>query len=358
MPLEMLQALVLITSLGMLFAQLFVAKKQTVHILFALFCGSMAMTVAQSMSVQVSSNLHYLFGLGACFTCNGYWLISRLLFRKENAITRTHVLIALSVTLIVVTRKGVMFIDETWQIAPAINVFITAFLTEMLTLFSSCMVALSFWEGCRNLSTLPSNEKRLRYVYLVAYATAAGGVMFLTDPIAALFELDNARGWTTSTAMLLMLVFTQWLIVYRQHQQNNHTSKSQNIPPIQTRYETTSDPIFIDSVNQKLVTEQLFLTPNLKVADLARALDVPEYRVSDAIKLHYDSANFNQVVNRLRIEHAKKLMTEESTQSWPVLVIGLESGFASSGPFNRAFKQFTGCTPNQFRRDNGINKSQ
>jgi AraC-like DNA-binding protein len=41
-----------------------------------------------------------------------------------------------------------------------------------------------------------------------------------------------------------------------------------------------------------------------------------------------------------------------------VLVIGLESGFASVGPFTRAFKQFTGLTPNQYRQQFGLNKAQ
>jgi AraC-like DNA-binding protein len=32
-------------------------------------------------------------------------------------------------------------------------------------------------------------------------------------------------------------------------------------------------------------------------------------------------------------------------------VVGLESGFASVGPFTRAFKAHTGFTPNQYRQN-------
>ncbi|MEM8546929.1 MAG: helix-turn-helix domain-containing protein [Pseudomonadota bacterium] len=33
-----------------------------------------------------------------------------------------------------------------------------------------------------------------------------------------------------------------------------------------------------------------------------------------------------------------------------ILAVAMDSGFASLGPFNRAFKQDTGVTPSQFRR--------
>ncbi|GGD58664.1 helix-turn-helix transcriptional regulator [Lacimicrobium alkaliphilum] len=91
------------------------------------------------------------------------------------------------------------------------------------------------------------------------------------------------------------------------------------------------------------------MQPNLKVADLARALDVSEYRISRVMKEHLQARNFNHYVNRLRIEHARHILAQPQYQHWPVLVVGMESGFASVGPFNRAFKQFTGLTPNQYR---------
>jgi AraC-like DNA-binding protein len=43
-------------------------------------------------------------------------------------------------------------------------------------------------------------------------------------------------------------------------------------------------------------------------------------------------------------------LADEDKQKWTVLVVGLESGFASVGPFTRAFKATTGLTPNQYRQ--------
>ena len=99
-----------------------------------------------------------------------------------------------------------------------------------------------------------------------------------------------------------------------------------------------------------LVEHQLYLKANLKVADLARTLDVSEYRIGRAMKHGFKAKNFNQFVNHLRVEHAKVLLSDPNNLQWPVLVIGLESGFSSVGPFTRAFKSEVGCTPGQFRK--------
>ncbi len=99
-----------------------------------------------------------------------------------------------------------------------------------------------------------------------------------------------------------------------------------------------------------LIERQLFLQENLKVGDIARILDLPEYRISKALRKHLNAKNFNQYVNELRICYAEKILTDPSKR-WPVLVVGLESGFASVGPFTRAFKAHTGFTPNQYRQN-------
>ena len=89
---------------------------------------------------------------------------------------------------------------------------------------------------------------------------------------------------------------------------------------------------------------------NLRLADVAQKLGVPEYRVSNALRYNLKARNFNQYINALRIQHAQALLADEDKQKWTVLVVGLESGFASVGPFTRAFKATTGLTPNQYRQ--------
>lgn len=55
---------------------------------------------------------------------------------------------------------------------------------------------------------------------------------------------------------------------------------------------------------------------------------------------------FNDYVNRLRINKAQKLLSETEL---PVTVIALECGFESQRNFNRIFKELTSLTPTKFR---------
>ncbi|NRU22139.1 YesN/AraC family two-component response regulator [Clostridium beijerinckii] len=55
---------------------------------------------------------------------------------------------------------------------------------------------------------------------------------------------------------------------------------------------------------------------------------------------------FNDYINRLRINKAQKLLSETDL---PVTVIALECGFESQRNFNRIFKELTTLTPTKFR---------
>ena len=103
-----------------------------------------------------------------------------------------------------------------------------------------------------------------------------------------------------------------------------------------------------------MTKDKLYLQAELKMIDIANHLQVSEYRVSRAIRSHSTASNFNHFVNGYRLLHAKQLLTASDSQNWTILVISLESGFASLAPFNRAFKAQEGCTPNQYRNKQAL----
>ena len=59
--------------------------------------------------------------------------------------------------------------------------------------------------------------------------------------------------------------------------------------------------------------------------------------------------NFNQMINRHRIAHACGLLAEAGATA-SILEISGRCGFASLGPFNRAFREATGLSPTEWRR--------
>ncbi len=94
--------------------------------------------------------------------------------------------------------------------------------------------------------------------------------------------------------------------------------------------------------------------PELSVAGLAARLAVPEYRLRRHINRLLGHRNFNAFLNGYRLAEVKSALADPAQRHLPVLTLALEAGFGSIGPFNRAFKEATGRTPTDFRRQHGI----
>lgn len=94
--------------------------------------------------------------------------------------------------------------------------------------------------------------------------------------------------------------------------------------------------------------QQVYREPDLRIAELAARLGTAEYRLSRLISQHLGEKNFNQMLNRYRVAHACRLLANPDGFR-NILHVSNESGFASLGPFNRAFRALMGCTPTAYR---------
>ena len=77
-------------------------------------------------------------------------------------------------------------------------------------------------------------------------------------------------------------------------------------------------------------------------------LGTAEHRLSRLITQGLGEKNFNQMINRHRIAYACARLADADDDA-TILDISGDAGFASLGPFNRAFKAATGCTPTAYR---------
>ena len=108
-------------------------------------------------------------------------------------------------------------------------------------------------------------------------------------------------------------------------------------------------------LNEKLtelfVKEAIYKNPDLKITHLSEKLHTNRTYISKHINTQY-SCTFNDFVNRYRIEEAKKLLSDESSQNFSLNYISEKSGFGSMGTFMRVFREFEGITPGQYREKN------
>ena len=139
------QKVLMCVSLICLLGQLFVREKRTIHIVFAVFCGSIAMFAAKQLGDQQLGAYGYLLGMGACATCNGFWLVARALFRDKNAISATHIVAASGLALLLIAGQGMGLAQSLSQGELTLLQNSKVALYEVINLFSSCI--LGFYLG-------------------------------------------------------------------------------------------------------------------------------------------------------------------------------------------------------------------
>lgn len=120
-------------------------------------------------------------------------------------------------------------------------------------------------------------------------------------------------------------------------------------PPSQAAEPNTNDDtaIQIEHIEKTMTEGRFYATYSATLADLARKLELPAYRLRKLINNHMGYRNFNQFLNHYRIEEAAVRLRQQ--QNLPVLTIALDVGFKSISSFNTAFKSALGQTPTSYR---------
>ena len=121
------------------------------------------------------------------------------------------------------------------------------------------------------------------------------------------------------------------------------------------RYEKSGlDKSSSKAIHQKLKalmeSEQSYLNHELKLGDIAKALDIQTHHISQAIN-EIEAHNFSDFVNEYRVKHAVELLLQTDHK---ILRVAIESGFNNKASFNNAFKKITGIPPSHYREENRI----
>ncbi|MDX1672196.1 MAG: helix-turn-helix domain-containing protein [Balneolaceae bacterium] len=122
-----------------------------------------------------------------------------------------------------------------------------------------------------------------------------------------------------------------------------------------SKYASTSlDKPEIESLKARLIAfieeEKPFLNSDLKLEDLAKAINVPSHHLSQVINAEFDS-NFNEFINRYRVEAANNMLEDEQFDSYSLEGIALECGFNNRSTFYRVFRKHTGTTPARYKKE-------
>ncbi|MEM9329062.1 MAG: helix-turn-helix transcriptional regulator [Bacteroidota bacterium] len=147
-----------------------------------------------------------------------------------------------------------------------------------------------------------------------------------------------------SFSFILYLLFL--LLIYTRRKDPSFLSRQ--VKYANKKIEDTEAKNLHRRLDQLMKDEKLFQDANLKLADVAKKLNVLPHKLSQLINDNLDK-NFALLVNEYRIEDAKRLITED--QHLKLESIGYQCGFNSQSTFYATFKKLTGTTPAKYKED-------
>jgi len=269
-------------------------------------------------------------------TCGWSWLLVRALFQTpEQQHERWPLLVVLSLVVI----------GASLRLAGEPSGAVPRMMDNVAGLISSTMLLLAALEPVRGLGrTASKTERRFRIVFAAAYtALLAIAVIWVNGAPPATFAADW-NGAIKAVCALFALAGMAMAIGYRRRHPLPEQGRGRR------RAGVADDSGLGDCLVRLMKDDALYARPDLRMADLARLSGEAEYKVTQCITGTLGFRNFNQMTNHFRIGEARRRLADPALSHLPVLTIAFDCGFASIGPFNRAFKNQTRMTPVAFRR--------
>lgn len=106
----------------------------------------------------------------------------------------------------------------------------------------------------------------------------------------------------------------------------------------------------LDRLQALMTREEVWREEGLTISSLAVRMQMPEAHLRRLINDRLGHRNFPSFVNAHRIDAAKTRLADPEQARTSVSAIAFDIGFASLGPFNRAFREATGVSPTEWRR--------
>jgi AraC-like DNA-binding protein len=107
----------------------------------------------------------------------------------------------------------------------------------------------------------------------------------------------------------------------------------------------------LDRLEKLMSVDEVWRQEGLSVASLALKVGVSETQLRRLISDHLGFRNFPSFVNARRIAAARCRLSDPHEARVSISTIAFDLGFASLGPFNRAFREATGKPPSEWRRE-------
>ncbi len=203
-----------------------------------------------------------------------------------------------------------------------------------------------------HISNFYSNleDKTLLWVNYLLYSFVATSSMSIVFNIIGRSVFIEYSAWLLLPSFIfsVLLFFIGFLGYMQNHTVMEFQEDEKQEPVIQQNswnFEQLSSEVL-----QLFENEKIYLEPNLKITHVCAKLNSNRTYISRLINNEFN-ATFNEFVNRYRVEEAKKILQNDTSQKFSLNHVSESAGFGSASSFNRIFKDLVGFTPGQYREE-------
>jgi AraC-like DNA-binding protein len=104
----------------------------------------------------------------------------------------------------------------------------------------------------------------------------------------------------------------------------------------------------IEKINFYFNKRKMHLDSEFSIDTLSADIKIPKIKITQSLSIRLDT-NFYKFLNRKRVEESKRLI--DKTKDYNFASIGYQSGFKNKSTFYKYFKQTTGLTPSEYKKE-------
>lgn len=190
-----------------------------------------------------------------------------------------------------------------------------------------------------NFSTLDNIDVQWIIRYCIMLAIIGINYVYLCS------AHDHTRGFTQQWFVILMLVYSTEQILYRKDPWQRLRTTAQESEPEDAGDAQQPNSAYRATLDAWLEQEKPFLNPDFQLTDLHQVLPFNRTYLSQLINAEY-GCSFYKWVNTLRVNEAKRLMTEQPDLK--MQDVAKRCGFSSRNVFTQVFTRETGKRPSEW----------
>ena len=215
-------------------------------------------------------------------------------------------------------------------------------------------------KNLKKLYSFTSHRLKLEWLWILTWSMLVVGAISLI--LNSIIVFTDIADWV-ELRLMIMTLGSVWVFFlgyysvrktpfYRSYHINGIDTLEMEKEPVKEKYEKTRlKDDEADSIRKKLEHyldfQHPYLNKNLTIGELADAIDVPTYQLSQLINGHMGQSFF-ELINSYRVKEVKKRFFDSKFSNLTLLGIAMECGFNSKASFNRIFKQITNQTPTEY----------